>query len=47
MAGHLFMLMLLKDDKMDGSTIVKDLKLELLGNTLIYTDVILSLTINS
>ena len=31
MAGQLFMLLLLKEDKMDGTSVVKDLKLELLG----------------
>ena len=35
MAGHLFMLLLLKEEKMDGTCIVKDLKLELLGETTI------------
>ena len=31
MAGQLFMLLLLKEEKMDGTCVVKDLKLELLG----------------
>ena len=31
MAGQLFMLLLLKEEKMDGTSVVKDLKLELLG----------------
>jgi DNA damage-binding protein 1 len=31
MAGQLFMLLLLKEEKMDGNLVVKDLKLELLG----------------
>merc|ERR550532_958617 len=35
MAGQLFMLLLLKEEKMDGTCIVKDLKLELLGETTI------------
>ena len=35
MAGHLFMLLLDKEDKMDGSSTVKDLKVELLGETTI------------
>ena len=35
MAGHLFMLLLIKEEKMDGTCIVKDLKLELLGETTI------------
>jgi len=35
MAGHLFMLLLEKEDRMDGSSQVKDLKLELLGETTI------------
>ena len=34
-AGNLFMLILEKEDKMDGSVMVKDLKLELLGETTI------------
>ena len=33
MAGHLYMLLLLKQENMDGSVTVKDLKLELLGMT--------------
>ena len=33
--GRLFMLMLLKEDKMDGSSSIKDLKIELLGETTI------------
>ena len=35
MAGQLFMLLLLKEEKMDGNCVVKDLKLELLGETTI------------
>ena len=35
MAGHLFMLLLEKEEKMDGTSEVKDLKLELLGETTI------------
>ena len=35
MAGNLFMLILEKEDKMDGLAMVKDLKLELLGETTI------------
>ena len=35
MAGHLFMLLLEKEERMDGSSAVKDLKLELLGETTI------------
>ena len=35
MAGQLFMLLLLKEEKMDGVCVVKDLKLELLGETTI------------
>ena len=35
MAGQLFMLLLIKEEKMDGTRIVKDLKLELLGETTI------------
>ena len=35
MAGRLFMLLLVKEDKIDGSAVVKDLKLELLGETAI------------
>ena len=35
MAGQLFMLLLLKEEKMDGTRVVKDLKLELLGETTI------------
>jgi len=35
MSGRLFMLMLLKEDKMDGSSSIKDLKIELLGETTI------------
>lgn len=35
MAGHLYMLLLLKEEKMDGTCVVKDLKLELLGETTI------------
>ena len=31
MAGHLYMLLLLREEKMDGSADIKDLKLELLG----------------
>lgn len=31
MAGRLFMLLLEKEEKMDGNTAVKDIKLELLG----------------
>ena len=34
-AGHLYMLLLEKEEKMDGTTSVKDLKLELLGETTI------------
>lgn len=33
MAGRLFMLLLEKEEKMDGSVLVKDLKVELLGET--------------
>jgi len=32
MAGHLYMLLLLREEKMDGTADIKDLKLELLGN---------------
>ena len=32
MAGHLYMLLLLREEKMDGTGDIKDLKLELLGN---------------
>ena len=35
MAGHLFMLLLEKEEKMDGTSQIKDLKLELLGETTI------------
>ena len=35
MAGRLFMLLLDKEDKMDGSVTVKDLKVEPLGETAI------------
>ena len=35
MAGHLYMLLLVKEDKMDGTCAVADLKLELLGETAI------------
>ena len=35
MAGHLFMLLLDREEKMDGGNTVKDLKLELLGETTI------------
>lgn len=35
MAGHLYMLLLLKEEKMDGTVQIKDLKLELLGETTI------------
>ncbi|XP_064634746.1 DNA damage-binding protein 1-like [Lineus longissimus] len=35
MAGRLFMLLLQKEEKMDGTAIVKDLKVELLGETTI------------
>ena len=35
MAGQLFMLLLIKEEKMDGTRVVKDLKLELLGETTI------------
>ena len=35
MDGHLFMLLLEKEERMDGSSAVKDLKLELLGETTI------------
>ena len=35
MAGHLFMLLLEKEDRMDGTSQIKDLKLELLGETTI------------
>jgi len=35
MAGHLFMLLIEKEERMDGSSVVKDLKLELLGETTI------------
>ncbi len=37
MAGHLYMLLLIKEEKMDenGTTVVRDLKLELLGETTI------------
>ena len=35
MAGHLFIMLLAKEDKMDGTSQVKDLKLELLGETTI------------
>ncbi|KAF6200141.1 hypothetical protein GE061_006442 [Apolygus lucorum] len=35
LAGHVFMLMLEKDEKMDGSFFVKDLKVELLGEVTI------------
>jgi DNA damage-binding protein 1 len=31
MAGHLFLLLLETEDKMDGSSYVKDLKVEMLG----------------
>ena len=31
MAGHLYMLLLLREEKMDGTADIKDLKLELLG----------------
>ena len=34
MAGHLYMLLLLKEEKMDGTVQIKDLKLELLGELL-------------
>ena len=34
MAGHLYMLLLLREEKMDGTPEIKDLKLELLGNLL-------------
>jgi hypothetical protein len=34
MAGHLYMLLLLKQENMDGTVIIKDLKLELLGKLL-------------
>ena len=33
MGGRLFMLLLEKEEKMDGSMVVKDLKVELLGET--------------
>ena len=39
MAGNLFMLLLDKEEKMDGSSTVKDLKLELLGETTIAEDI--------
>ena len=35
MAGHLYMLLLDREEKMDGSSTVRDLKLELLGETTI------------
>ena len=35
MAGHLYMLLLIKEDKPDGGAVIKDLKLELLGETTI------------
>ena len=35
MAGRLFMLLLLKEEKMEGGSVVKDLRLELLGETAI------------
>merc|ERR1712223_2176871 len=35
MAGHLYMLLLLREEKMDGTADIKDLKLELLGETTI------------
>ena len=31
MAGHLYMLLLLREEKIDGTADIKDLKLELLG----------------
>ena len=37
MAGHLYMLLLLREEKMDGTADIKDLKLELLGNFYITT----------
>ena len=37
MAGHLYMLLLLREEKMDGTADIKDLKLELLGNFYIRT----------
>ena len=35
MAGRLFMLLLQKEEKMEGGSVVKDLRLELLGETAI------------
>jgi DNA damage-binding protein 1 len=35
MAGHLYMLLLLREEKIDGTADIKDLKLELLGETTI------------
>ena len=35
MAGHLFMLLLEQEEKMDGTMAVKDLKVELLGKMII------------
>jgi len=38
MSGRLFMLLLEKEEKIDGTYIVKDPKVELLGKDLIKTD---------
>lgn len=41
MAGHLFMLLLEKEEKMDGTITVKDPKVELLGKllNLLYSNI--------
>ena len=36
MNGRLFMLLLEKEERMDGSAVIKDLKVELLGEVLIW-----------
>jgi hypothetical protein len=36
MAGHLFMLLLEQEEKMDGTLTVKDLKVECLGECPLY-----------
>ena len=36
MAGHLYMLLLLREEKIDGTADIKDLKLELLGKLKLF-----------
>ena len=42
MAGRLFMLLLEREEKMDGTHVVKDLKVELLGEVSVETEELLA-----